>query len=141
MRFFVAWTFFVIVLFSANAFAAQAVTMVSNMNFGDQVVGIGVSAVVNPNDAGAAVFDATGLTPGKAVTCTVTTAPINIVIAGGGATRTIAVNNFIISGCTSVVPASGSISGIRVGATATVKNTNLSGQYTASNANFRLNIK
>jgi hypothetical protein len=139
MRSFVAWTFCVIaLLFSAQLSAQIVVTKVSNMSFGDQVVGTAKIVTIAPTDSGAAVFNATGMTAGHTLTCSVTTNPINITNGGAGASNRVAVNNFQISGCPATVPSTGIVNGIGVGATVTINASTQQGAFTTAAANFRL---
>jgi len=122
-------------LFSTSLSAA--VTKVRDMAFGDQVVGVPKVVVVGPTEAGAAVFNATGLIPGRTVTCSILTKPVNITNGGSGSQNTIQISAFIISGCTAVVPPGGTINNIGVGATATIQANDNQGAYSGSDT-FRL---
>lgn len=137
MRFFVVLIFCVLVyLISAESYAAVSVVKVKDLYFGDQVVGVAKTVVVAPTDSGAASFNATGMTPGRTVTCSIRS--ISAFTNGsGGANNKITLNAFTINGCTSVVPATGNINGIGVGATATITAAKLQGAYTGT-ATFRL---
>ena len=139
MRCFTTWIFCtLVVLFSAEVSAAISVTKVSNMSFGDRVVGVPATVTIAPTDSGAAVFNATGMTSGHTLTCSITTDPINISNGGTGSQNRIQVGNFQISGCPSTVPPSGTVNNIGVGATATIQANDNQGQFTTSTANFRL---
>jgi hypothetical protein len=137
MRYFLIKTTFVfMVLFSAKA-SAQTIQLIRSMSFGDQVVGVGATVVVAPTDAGAAVFNASAMTPGRNVTCSFSNSSVTLSNGGIGTNNRITVNNFTISGCTAIVPPSGTISNIGAGATATITTSKNQGAYTGSNT-FRL---
>lgn len=121
------------ILFSAEISAAISVTVVKDLSFGDQVVSFPATIVVGPTDSGAAVFNVSGMTPGKTATCTVSNT--SITNGSGGGNNSITVSNFTINGCSSsgvVVPPSGTINGIGVGATATITAAKLQGAYTGT---------
>ena len=138
MRVPVKQSFIVLALFvSTELSAAITVTLVRNLDFGYQILGLTQNVIVAPTDSGAASFNASGLTVGKTTTCSVTTSSITMSNGGSGTTNQITVNAFKISGCTTPVPSGGQILGIGVGATAAIKSTNLEGTYTGT-ATFRI---
>ena len=117
---------------------AQSITLVSSMIFPVQTWGVGITVTLAANDAGAAVFNATGMIPGRTVTCSISSSSVNITTTGGtGANYRIPISNYTISGCTAVVPATGVINNIRVGARATITASKAEGVYSGTNT-FRL---
>ena len=137
MRVFIVKTLFTLLILFSFDLCSQTVTLVNNLNFGNQVVGVANTVVVAPTDSGAAVFNATSMTPGKSVTCKIVNSSTTINNGGNGSKNNITVSNYTISGCTSVVPANGQILNIGVGATATITSGDLAGDYTGTNT-FRI---
>jgi len=126
-----------VLLASAELYAAITVQLVKNLDFGYQILGLAKSVIVAPTDSGAASFNASGLTVGRTTTCTVTQSSITMSNGGSGATNQITVNAFRLSGCTTPVPPGGQILGIGVGATAVISANDLAGDYTGT-ATFRI---
>ena len=125
------------IFFSVELSAAITVTLVRNLDFGYQILGLAKSVIVAPTDSGAASFNASGLTVGRTTTCSVTSSSITLSNGGSGTTNQITVNAFKISGCTTPVPSGGQILGIGVGATAVINTNDLAGDYTGT-ATFRI---
>jgi hypothetical protein len=124
------------VLFSTGV-SAQAIANPSGLSFGDQVVGVPATPIIAPTAAGAAVFNVTGMIPGRTVTCRLISNSVNITNGGSGGNNRIAISAFTINGCTAVVPAGGAINNIGVGATATITTAKLEGSYSGTNT-FRI---
>jgi hypothetical protein len=137
MRTFLVRSFFVLLTLSSSNLYSQAIGLVRNLAFGDQILGVAATVIIAPTDPGAALFNAKSMIPGRHVVCSVPTTSIVITNGAIGIRNRITVNNFTISGCTSVVPANGRISNIGVGARATITANKKQGSYSGT-ATFRI---
>ena len=137
MRFFIFKFIFLFVFIDSGSIFSQTITLVKNLDFGFRTQGVAATVTIAPTDAGAAVFNATGMIPGRTATCKVTNSSITMTNGTSGTNNQITVNTFRINGCTAVVPATGQILNIGVGARASITTAKVEGVYTGP-ATFRI---
>ena len=114
---------------SLKLFKPITITKVQDLLFPDTTLtGSAFSIVVLPADSGAANFNAQG---GKSRNLTKSVVESSINMSASGATGTIAVDTFVLSGPTAF-DASGNANAIKVGATAHVLAASEDGNYTGT---------
>ena len=106
----------ILALISKSLFAQIAITEIAPLLFPSNEIGSNITITVNPSDATAARFQATG-TPFETVNISIVENRINMTTSSGGQSGTIRVSSFAIQG-NNTFDASGIINNIRVGASA-----------------------
>ena len=126
-----------ILFFPLFKLEAQTITVISDLQFPATESAAGSqSIVVQPNDGGAAVFDAVG-TANQTVDVIIAEKSIQITTSSGTKLR---VDSFTYGGsltpsgigATGTFDASGNLNNMRVGASASVKNNQISGTYSGT---------
>jgi hypothetical protein len=112
-----------------NLVANITITTVQGLLFPDQTItGSAFNVTVATGDSGAASFNATG-SPSRSITASIVQSSINM--SASGVTGTIAVDTFVIAGPTAF-NSSGSLTGLKVGATAHVLSGSQDGNYSGT---------